>query len=515
MISGRPSVGVEISERTVRLAMVQPGAVPKVLKVKEVPLPEGGGARALGKVVAKALGEMKAKAANVHVVFSPPPTETLRHALFTGPRLNKRELQQVVARELRKDAQIQPAQVYAEAEPMDQVKVDGVMAQRYLLLAMSRRLLDDGIDSLIDAKLVLRSMSSVAMGVLRAASLVHLPESKHLAVLHVDERRSLLMVMENGMPLFFREFPIELRSENGETEYMTQALAREVELSLVYFAQQNRPKRVDTVLVVGSGEESAKVAEWLEDRSTYALATFGANEKLQVDPSVQEPLAPFAGAIGAGLGRKGALPIPDLLPAELRVRPERMLGVMAAAALVIGFLFFCVHLRAGETERYDAAAQKVAKLQTALASMEPAIEEAAKADREAAYVMKWQAFFEATETRNRKWAAMLTELSKKMPMKVHLTQFTTTSRTQKDPKNPRAKEITETYVRLNGATRGNDAREAQEHLRELVAVAQALPTVSRTNLPSLPRPVIGDDGLTRIDFSLELFYENRTFSGGK
>lgn len=514
MLRPRLSAGVEIGGGSVRLVLLQPKPVPTVLRCREFPLGPGDEGAA-GRLVAKALAEIGAKGANVHLAFSIPGAPPAK--LLNAPKLKRSELRQVALRDLRRDAQMDASKLYFEIERLGTVALEGgTTAEQYLVASLAQPQLDEVAGTLHSARYVLRSAISSSLGVLKAAGVSDLPKGKVVAVAHLDPRRSSLVIVEDGVPRFFRDFPTD-QSRMPDEEMLCQAIARELDLSLVYFMQQHRPKQVDSVLVVGTPVYADRVIELLDSHKSYGVVRFGPGEKLKVAPGVSTQLGPYAAAIGAALG-EGAVPVPNVLPTELRGQPERLMAIVASSLVILATVGGILQVRATHTERLEVEEARVQAAQQQLSGLVPKVDAIARMADAAGHAEKWNGFFDAQDTRHHKLGHLLVELSRVLPDNGRLSKVTLepaeapaqnarTRRAAARRNEAAAAGNQPTHkLKVEGIVQGADLAAIQPALLAFDTDIKNLPGVLRADRHpwKSSRP---ERGVEEIAFSVELFVE--------
>lgn len=507
MLRRRLSAGVEIGSSTARLVLIQPRPVPTVLKVRELPLGQGDD-NARGRLIAKALNELGAKGANVHLAFSTPGAPPAK--LFQAPKLRRAELRQVAMRELRRDAQLESSKMHFDVERIQTVPLeDGRSAEQYVAGSLEAAVLNGVAGALHSARHVVRSATSSTLAAMKTASFSELSPDKVVAIAHVDSRRSSLMVLQGGLPLFFRDFPNDQYQVKDEA-MISQTIAREMEISLVYFAQQHRPKKVESIMVLGSPTWLDRVSEIIESEGVYELIRFGENDKFKVAKGVPKDLNPFAAAIGAALPA-GKTHMPNVLPRDLRGQPERVLAVVVTAVLILAGAAGIMQLRDTHTERLEQEQQRFEAAQGKLAVMLPQIDKIGRTADAAGHAEKWSLFFEGKEQEHYRMGNFLVELAQILPKNGHISRMSiepqvTTPNPRARARQAAAKSESEYShkVALQGVIRGSDLSSLPPALLAFDADLKALPGVVNTvRYPwgsSSPQR-----GVEEISFSVDLY----------
>lgn len=503
--SGR-IVGVEIAGARARIALVAPRPVPTVVACQEIVV-EPGSERNLPALVARAITQLGARRADVHLAFSPPTAGAARHLLFNAPKLSRSELQQVALRELRKDPLAHPDESYTAVEALDSVEIEGgTKAQRYLLAALNKEIVDNFAVALLDARLVIRSATTGPLALVRTASLFEQP-GRLIALVGVDSARSTLLVIENGIPRFFRDIAGSPKGGRDDSDTLAaQALARELDISLVYFAQQNRPKQVAAVFVSGVPELVDQVSEYLDDRGTYDLPTLAPGPGLHVVAEMTAPLATYAVAIGAALGSR-TKSAPDLLPSELRGRPERLIALVAASVLVLAATFGIVQLRAGALAEQDREEQRHRSASETFDRVKREVEVESRLEEAAVQAGKWRTFFGGVDDHHRQLGQLVVGVAGAVPASARLTRFqfdrSATPAVRPVPVAGAAVDETTHVVHLEGHVRAPGLPVAQDELRRLVRALELLPGVKLVELAPIKNPGLAGDEV-EIAFSLEV-----------
>lgn len=489
-LGSRLSVGIEFGQNRARIAVVSNGAVPTVVACQEVSVPLGDEHR-LGQVTAEALAKLEVGKADVHLAFSPAAPAAMRHALFASPRLRSGDLAQVSQRELRKDALANPSSSFVACEPLDLFEEERVPKQANLLVALDKETLTGPAGAVFDAGCVVRSATTSPLALWRLAGVTQAAPEGICAMVLMGARRSFLLVLEQGVPRFLRDIPTTFgrhARENEDETLMAEALARELDISLVYFAQQHRPRHVDTVVVVGDGDLAHSVSDWIEDGGGYNVVRFAASPKLAVGKDAPEDLLPFGVAIGAALGQKNR-PVPDLLPSELRSRPERLYALGAASVMLVILVFILLQIRSGTMTELDAAEARLQAARDAYSEIELNLKSASEMDQSAARADLWQSQFDAHDKYHKQLARMLQELPGTVPPNSHLSHLKLAP-IDRDPRAALKPDAAHWRLTLEGAVLAADLGGAQTELRRLVRAAEALPTVKAIELKPIKAPLL-------------------------
>ncbi len=512
MFRTRLSAGVEVNASALRIALVVPRPTPTVVKVYEQELAPGDEVRA-GLLAAQALDRLGAKGADVHLAFAPGRPGASRHQLFVAPRkLRAAELNQLALRELKRDTTLDAGAALFAVERLGLAEGEG-SGDSHLLVALARAEVEPVAAALLDAKKVVRSATSSAMALYRAAAVSGLPADGVVALALLERRRSSLIVLDHGVPKFFRNLPSAFGAghDAADEAVASQALARELDLSLVYFAQQFRPKQVGTVMIVGEPAFADRVSDWLEESPKYEVMRFGASPRLAIDPAVTGSLAPFAVAIGAALGPKSRA-VPDLLPAELKGQPERALVFVAAGVVLLAFVAGTVHLRQSHVERLDRQTARLDRDRNAFAQLARRVEAASKIDLLATDAQRWEELFEDQDSYHRRAARLLYSLPSAVPAhaKLLLAELRGAPPLRLQPGQPPPAKGTAPNLQLHleGTVKAADIDSAQAELRSLVEAAEKLPTVTSAELAPIKAPAT-TGGILELPFTLDLAVRDR------
>lgn len=501
MIGTNLTVGIEFGLQRARIAVVQLGSTPQVLYCEELNVPPGDEHR-LGALCAEALNRLGAKKADVHLAFSPAATGAMRHGLFVTPRLKGNELKQVALRELKKDALAKADASYLAAEPLDAFQDEQVEKQVNLLVAVDKDTVDQPASALLDGKCIVRTATSSSLALWRLASALDLPATSNVcAIVQTGARRSSLLVLEQGIPRFLRDIPTTFGRGKEEDEHLlAEALARELDLSLVYFAQQHRPRHVDTVVVVGDTELAESISDWIEDGGRYHVVRFADSGKLAVAQTAPDNLLPYAVAIGAALGPKTRV-VPDVLPSELRAKPERVYALAAGSVVLVLLILVMVLIRGGRLSNLEVGEERLRIAESAFNDMEKTLSSASTMDGTAARAAIWQAQFDAHDAYHKQLASLLHKLPTTVPdmtylHTIKLSAFERDARALVKPDTPQWK------LTVNGAVLAEDLKEAQTDLKRLVDAFEALPTVKGIDLKPIKAPLLVG-GNVELPFSFD------------
>ncbi len=504
----RLSAGVEISSSAIRLALVSFRPNPTVVQVLEQELGRGEDARA-GAIAAQALDRLRAKHANVHLAFTPGRPGAMRHQLFVTPkRLRQAELKALALRELKRDSALDQNSALVALERLG--PMDGPAAgDTHLLVALAKGEVEPAAAALLNERKVVRSATSSAMALYRAAAVSDLPTQGVTALVLLDQRHSSLIVLDEGLPRFFRDLPglsgaREVVSEGAAS----QALARELEISLVYFAQQHRPKQVETVMVVGAPALADPVAHSLEESPKYRVVRFGPSPKLAVDPAVKGPLSPFAVAIGAALGPK-TRPVPDVLPVELKGRPERAIAFVGIALLVVALMTVIVQVRRGRFVAFEREQTRLSTWRDRYQDVARKVQNAKKIDAELAQAQAWKHLFDHYDRYHRRAAELFYALPAALPADAKLTSLLLAPPLPSagGEKTVPSSKAPNWQLKLKGIVEAQDLPSAQTELASLVANARKLPAVTDAVLEPITQPTTKEDakqGALRLPFTLDL-----------
>jgi hypothetical protein len=499
--SGR-AVGIEVAGGRARIVLVAQRAVPVVLACREV-LTADGAERTLPALVVRALNEMGVRRDNIQLAFSPPGAGSVRHLLFTAPKLKRSELQAVALRELRKDPLASPEDCYISVEALDTKELEnGAKPQNYLLATLNHGVVTPLALALLEARFRVSSATTGALALVRTASLFE-KAGQLTALAAIDRARSSLLVVEGGMPRFFREIAGSSRALVDDADALAmQALARELDISLVYFAQQNRPRQVESVFVAGEPALVEPVTGYLEERETYELPRLEAGVALQVADGVTAPLSTFAVAIGAALGPR-TRSAPDLLPSELRGRPERLIALLAASVLIILATFGLLYLRRSAHAEQDLAQARHREAVDTFDRVKQEVDVESRREQLAEKASRWRTFFRGVDEHHRSLGRVIVGMATAMPSGARLSRLTF-ERAAKAPSGAAAtgKESSHS-ARLEGLVRAPGLSVAQEELRRLVRALEQLPEVKQVELAPIRNPG-GGGAEVEIAFSVDL-----------
>jgi hypothetical protein len=348
------------------------------------------------------------------------PSGLSKHHLFETPKMTKNELKALVQREMKKDGSLDLTNA---VHVIEEVATESEAVRRQLLVVLQREQIEQTAAMLLANKRRLRSATTAPMALYRAASVATVPPDSIVALALLDPRRSSLLVLDKGVPRMFRDIPTFLASREGADETVAaQALARELDLSLVYFAQQNRPKQVDTVVVVGAPGIAERVSEWAEEADKYRVVRFGAGPKLAVAPGLTANLAAYAVAIGAALGPK-VRAIPNLLPTELRSKPEESYALTAAGFAAALFLGATEMRRRDIKDERIEVEQQVDVARGEYERLKKLINAAEERDKQERQALMWHAQFEQHDRHRLVGSKLVQNLSVAMQPKTKITSL--------------------------------------------------------------------------------------------
>lgn len=502
MFRSRISAGVEVGASSMRIALVQPRPVPTVLRLEEVPLGPGDESR-VGRIIADSLSSMGAQRAEVHVALSPAFC-TVRHQLFVAPKLKRAELAQVTARELRRDGQFDAGGFLFDVESVGSVEVDGGgKATQYFALAASRPHVQEIATRLLAQGFAVRSATSSTVGVLRLGHQLGLKGGAVTAIVNLESKRSSIAVVDDGVPRFFREFPTATDAATGEPN--AQAIAREVELSLVYFAQQHRPRTVEAVMVAGPADLAVRIANYLESRRAYEVLRVAPGDTLGVKAEVDKPVVAFASAIGMALGSSGRS-VPNILPPEMRQRSERLAFALAGGAGLVMALLVILQLRAGHADDLEAAQRRVDAANAEVGQLMSTVSRAVELDKTSESGAQWAFYFDEIGSHQRRLGHLIHRLAGEMPDSVHLTGLLMKEFDPTEVRKAKQKDGTH-HLQVTGIVRTQDTQAAQAALKQFVQSIEASKDVVRVELARLRTPDM-TTGLVELPFAVDVFFLN-------
>jgi len=169
------------------------------------------------------------------------------------------------------------------------------------------------------------------------------------AIIHAENKEGAIIVVENGLPQFVREFRLGIPSVTNtglDYEGIKSRLFNEIRISLDYYSRQHTQSKIDKILFLSSIPTA--VTENLG--KDLGLASASLNAHLVLDIKEETPLGTL-NAFGAGLRK--AVPFAaniDLVKSRLRESPEDFVvkplnrdrimrvGAGCAAFLLIVFL---------------------------------------------------------------------------------------------------------------------------------------------------------------------------------
>lgn len=501
MLKKRLSAGIEFGLQKARIALIAPGPVPQVLRCAEINVPVGDEHR-LGPLAADALIKMGGKTADVHLAFAPSSPKAMRHGLFATPRLRRSELQLVAARELRKDTLASPETSYMASEALDAFMEERVQKQANILVALDKETLDHPTKVLFGKKFIVRSATTSPMALWRLWGATEVPATGICAMVLMGLGRSYLLVLEQGVPRFLRDIPttVDAGTDSRDDLLKAEALGRELDISLVYFAQKHRPRHVDTVVVVGDSALAEGVSDWIEDGGGYNVVHFGTSPKLTAAKEAPEDLLPFAVAIGAALGPK-VRALPDVLPTELRAHPERAYALGIASVVLLLLIFMLVQLRTARLDDLEVAEARIRAAQTTYADLEQKLATAGALDSTAARAAKWRNHFDAHDKYHKQLGRLLHKLPGTVPNSTYLTRMQLSS-VDRDPRAIVRDEAPQWKLAIDGVALAGDLGGAQSELRRFTQAFEELPTIKGIDLKPIRAPVT-ITGTIELPFSFD------------
>jgi hypothetical protein len=316
----------------------------------------------------------------------------------------------------------------------------------------------------------------------------------------------MLMVLENGVPQFFREIPTTFARggrEGADDTLIAQALAREVDISLVFFAQQFRPKHVEHIMVVGDAEIADRVTEWLENNESYTLVRFESNTRLAQLPNTPPNLLPFAAAIGAALTRqKGAIDV-DVLPSQLRGRPERVWSLGVGAIVLVLLMLVVSQLRHQAVQRSSEEETKLLTARSSYVDLERRIAAARFIDESVAQAEKWEGLFENFQLYHRRLGNVLSQLSTTVPLRGAFHEIRVEQAPFPRPPPQKGKLDANIRIIIAGSVVAPDLNSAQSEVLHTFHALEAVRDVQLATLSPLTNQKSGAEGV-RLPFEVRL-----------
>jgi len=495
MLGVGQAVGIELHPEGLRLVhmQVRPGLA--LLHAESVPLPDGDLAR-LPMLALLTLDRLGLREVDIHLAFTPESGRG-RHALFAGPKLRPAELQALALRELRRDGGLDPAQSFFAVADLGETD-DGSGGRQRLLVGMPREQVE-AVASLLRANgYRVRGATSAQVALLQSGELSELPPQGVVAMALLDPARSLLVVLEQGRPKLFRDIPTPSQDGAQDDSQLAEALWRELEISLIFYAQQFRPSQVDALVVVGATAVAERVAEWAEETERYRVVRFGEHPSLRVDELVQEPLSPFAVAMGTALSGRSRLQA-NLLPPELRSRPERLYALTLACLLALGFLAGTLWWRARLGNDAAALEQNLTAHRAEHAALAQRLSEVAATDARTLGALRWRQFLQRHDRQHTDEARLLGVLPEAMPANGRIIRLRLADlppppalingRAPDKAAPPPVADPPTRQLQVEGAIAAADLRAAQEGLLQLKRRLEQVPRVASVELmPLQQRP---------------------------
>jgi len=421
-VAGKIIAGIELFAQGARVALVTLKPVVTVVHCAELAFQTGDETR-VAQMVTKVLEDAGVAKADAHLVFTPPAPANGRHALFIAPNMKKAELQQIATRELKREGSLDAEKSLYVVDKLGAAEaIEGEAnsaGQWHMITALQREPVEATANSFAGSRLVLRTASTSMVGILRALSLVEMPKEVCVAVCHLDPKRSALMVLDNGTPRFTRDIPTTFARggrEGADDMLVAQAVAREIDISLVFFAQQHRPKHVDHLIFVGDAEIAERVQEFLGEAQGYNITRFVPNEKLVAAEGVPANLLSYAPAIGAAMASRKARFYADVLPAEMRGRPEQAIGVAIGAVLLAVMMVFIAQSYRTATQLATEQTKRVKEAEAKFEKLAPQVETLKKLDEQYAFADRWVGFFESLNIYHRRVGNFLFNLPNTLPV---------------------------------------------------------------------------------------------------
>ena len=221
---------------------------------------------------------------------------------------------------------------------------------RILFVAVRKDLLDKYCAMLEDANLKVVTIEPEPLSLIRLLTFKkYILPQQTIAVIQMDQREGAIIMVDNGIPQFVREFrlamPTQTQMEVVEREVIKTRLFSEVRISLDYYARQHANSIVDKVLFFSSSP-SPEIAEKLGQ--DLGLTTTALTPKSILGVEEDLPLG-MLNAFGAGLRNNVAFPVNiDLAkprvretPGEFKIQPLNFVRIAQVGAVCAAMLLMC------------------------------------------------------------------------------------------------------------------------------------------------------------------------------
>lgn len=215
------------------------------------------------------------------------PTKDIIFRSFIIPWMKSTEIEETVQFEAKKYIPFSLDEVIYSIAPITKTE-DNVKQLKIIFVAIKKTTIKYYKDVFSKAGLNVEIIEPAAMGLMRSLILKDLlPPTGLCALLDDEDSEGKIIVIENQIPQFVREFQLTSLSQEGEGEEQRDAgrLVKETAISVEYYARQNPNEEIES-LIYFSKESNQDIADELEQElglevAQIDLSAFSSNGSIQ------------------------------------------------------------------------------------------------------------------------------------------------------------------------------------------------------------------------------------------
>jgi Tfp pilus assembly PilM family ATPase/Tfp pilus assembly protein PilN len=418
LLKSKSILAIEISPQQVNIIEgVRSARQPKIINCIQIPDPPQAH-DLLAQKIAAVIKERGIKTKAAHLAVFHPHIE--QHYLRIPP-LSKKELRQVVKREVKKmkdrllfefpqDSQEndeETCEPYFDYQVLGEVE-EQKRKRRGLLLAVAlRRVVDEYTRLLEKAELEPRLITGVPLAMANALALA-VPAAKDtsretVAFLYLMPDKGLLNIVSQGSWRFFRQLPLRISRPGGRPGKASAGdvkaadlsadaidydqLLLELNRSFLYFTQQERGKQVSSVVISSVWGTSTDQGKDFAERLHVPVSLFDPTERLNLG-NIAEPAvgwAQFLNSLPVPLGLlvdSGVQTSINLLPWRVREHKKHLASNLLIGFTAIGYAILVGAGYVGLRWAQENYRQAMMSQQQNVDQLRPAFEQSQKAWRE-------------------------------------------------------------------------------------------------------------------------------------
>ncbi len=368
LLKSKSILSIEISPWGVNIIEgVRSARQPKLLNYIHIPDPPQSH-ELLAQKIAATLKQKGIKTKAAHLAFYHP--EMKQHYLQI-PNLSKKELQQVVKREVGKlkknmsgeffqdgqESDKKAYELYSDYQVLAEVGAQSAKKKGLLLAVAQKKLVDDYCHVLEKAELEPKLITSLSLAAVSAMALSlpvikDSPTSKDtIGFLYLTPDKGLLTIISQGYWRFFREIPLSSTlkiSQNAKNSVLStdsidyHKLILELSRSFIYFNQHERGNQVSSLTVSSTKNISEDIDKFFTDKLQMPVALFDPTERLNLE-STPEPTSGWpqllnSYAIPLGLLMDSSPQIAlNLLPLKVREHKKHLASSVLISLVLITY----------------------------------------------------------------------------------------------------------------------------------------------------------------------------------